>query len=49
MSDQDRRDPPAIGSLITFRYHGLSSAGIPRFASFMRVREQPSPVPSSGQ
>ncbi|WP_293645225.1 DNA ligase [Thiolapillus sp.] len=49
LSDQDRRDPPAIGSLITFRYHGLSSAGIPRFASFMRVREQPSPVPSSGQ
>jgi len=42
LSDEDRRNPPATGSLVTFKYHGFSSNGIPRFAAFMRVREQPS-------
>jgi DNA ligase-1 len=35
----ERRHPPAIGSQITFRYRGLTATGLPRFASFMRVRE----------
>lgn len=39
LSDQDRASPPPIGSLVTFKYHGLTAKGIPRFASFMRVRE----------
>ena len=38
-SDADRQRPPAIGSLVTYRFRGLSDGGIPRFASFMRVRE----------
>ena len=38
-SDKQRADPPAIGSTITFRYQELSDAGIPRFPSFVRVRE----------
>ena len=37
-SDAERRNPPAIGSLITYKYFGLTSKGIPRFASFLRVR-----------
>jgi DNA ligase 1 len=38
LSDADRSHPPPIGSLITFKYHGLTSNGIPRFASYLRRR-----------
>ena len=37
-SDAERKSPPAIGATITYKYFGLTSNGIPRFASFMRVR-----------
>ena len=37
-SDSERENPPAVGSLVTFRYRGLNDSGIPRFASFVRVR-----------
>jgi DNA ligase 1 len=37
-SDRDRERPPAIGSLITFRYQELSDAGIPRFPSYVGLR-----------
>ncbi len=37
-SDQERKVPPAIGSIITYKYFGLSNKGIPRFASFLRKR-----------
>ncbi len=37
-SDAERKSPPAIGSIITFKYYGKFRSGIPRFASFMRVR-----------
>lgn len=39
-SDEDRADPPAIGVLITYKYFGRTNSGLPRFASFLRVREQ---------
>jgi DNA ligase-1 len=43
-SDADRRNPPAPGSWVTYRYIGLNEgSGIPRFASFMRVREDMPP------
>ncbi|MEZ5627303.1 MAG: DNA ligase [Rhodocyclaceae bacterium] len=38
-SDAERRAPPAIGTQISFRYRGLTATGLPRFASFWRVRE----------
>jgi DNA ligase 1 len=38
-SDADRKQPPAVGSTVTYRFRGLNDSGIPRFASFMRVRE----------
>jgi DNA ligase-1 len=38
-SDAQRENPPPIGGLITYKYFGLSSNGVPRFASYMRVRE----------
>lgn len=40
-NDNERHQPPAIGSLITFKYNGKTKAGIPRFARFFRVREDP--------
>ena len=36
-SDAHRRDPPAVGSIVTYRYRDLTSTGLPRFASFLRV------------
>jgi len=38
-SDALRRDPPAVGTLITYRYRELNKNGLPRFASYLRVRE----------
>ncbi|MEO6319142.1 MAG: DNA ligase [Polaromonas sp.] len=38
-SDAQRKDPPVVGSRVTYRYRGLNDSGIPRFASFLRVRE----------
>ncbi len=38
-SDAVRRNPPAIGVLVTYRYRELNSNGLPRFASYLRVRE----------
>ena len=37
-SDAERRNPPASGTVITFKYFGLTGKGTPRFASFLRVR-----------
>lgn len=39
-TDAERRKPPAVGSWITYRYRGLNPSGLPRFASFMRVRDE---------
>jgi DNA ligase-1 len=39
LSDSDRRNPPPVGSIITFRYRELTSRGLPRFASFHRVQD----------
>lgn len=36
--DKDRENPPAIGTLITYKYRGLTSNGKPRFATFWRIR-----------
>lgn len=36
---QERKNPPAIGALVTYKYFGLTNKGIPRFASYMRVRD----------
>ncbi len=38
-SDAQRRQPPAIGSTVTYKYYGYTSKGVPRFASFLRIRE----------
>lgn len=38
-SDAERRAPPVVGTWVTYRFRGLNQGGIPRFASFLRVRE----------
>jgi DNA ligase-1 len=45
-SDAQRQNPPAIGSLITFRYQELSDRGVPRFPSFVCVRPEADAAPS---
>lgn len=37
-TNQERQNPPAIGSDITYSYQGLTEKGLPRFASFERVK-----------
>ncbi|WP_309683252.1 DNA ligase [Polaromonas sp.] len=39
-TDAERDSPPAVGALVTFRFRGMTDSGIPRFASFMRVRDE---------
>ncbi len=39
-TDAERKSPPSIGSLVTYKYHGLTDAGLPRFPSFLRIREE---------
>ena len=38
-TDAQRQNPPAVGTTVTYRFRGINDSGIPRFASFMRVRE----------
>ena len=38
-TDAERRDPPPVGSQVTFIYRELTRDGVPRFASFWRRRE----------
>lgn len=37
-TDKEREIPPPIGSIITYKYSGKTKKGVPRFASFLRVR-----------
>lgn len=38
-SDELRRNPPPIGAWVSYRYRELTNTGLPRFASFLRARE----------
>ena len=56
-SDAERESPPALGSVITFRYQELSNDGVPRFPSYVGERvdvdlpkpkaKEPEPEPES--
>jgi DNA ligase-1 len=39
LSEAQRRNPPPVGAWVTYRYRDRTSSGLPRFASFLRVRE----------
>ena len=35
-----RKNPPPIGAIVTYQYRGLTKNGLPRFASFLRLRRE---------
>jgi DNA ligase-1 len=37
-TDGQRERPPAVGEWVTYRFRGINTSGVPRFASFVRVR-----------
>ena len=39
-SDAIRKNPPPVGTNVTYTYRGLTNKGTPRFASFLRVRQE---------
>jgi len=39
-TQQQRKNPPLIGSSVTYRYQGFTQSGIPRFAVFVRQRNE---------
>ena len=39
-SDEQRRNPPPVGSTVTYRYRDLTGNGLPRFPSFLRPRTE---------
>ncbi len=38
LTDADRASPPPVGTVITYRFRGLTAKGLPRFPSYFRVR-----------
>jgi len=38
-TDQIRKNPPQIGTIIPFKYYGFTKNRIPKFASFLRERQ----------
>jgi DNA ligase 1 len=41
LTDAVRRDPPPLGSLVTYRYQSLTPKGLPRFPRYWRIRDDP--------
>ena len=39
-SDEERRKPPPLGATVTYKYYGRTRNGVPRFASFLRIRDE---------
>ena len=39
-SDAQRANPPEIGSTVTYTYRDITKTGKPKFASFLRVRNE---------
>lgn len=42
-TDEQRKKPPPLGATVTYKHYGHTSTGLPRFASFLRVRDDRSP------
>lgn len=39
-TDVQRSHPPAVGAVVTYRYRDRTASGLPRFASFLRMRDE---------
>ena len=44
LTDAERDHPPPVGSWVTYRFRGTHDSGLPRFASFVRVRDDMPPT-----
>ena len=40
MDDKFRKNPPKIGTIVTFKYQNITKYGKPRFPVYLRIREQ---------
>jgi DNA ligase-1 len=40
LTDAQRRNPPSVGTQITYRYRELTKNGMPRFPRYLRVRDK---------
>jgi DNA ligase 1 len=40
-TDAQRAAPPPVGAVVSYTHRGFTPAGVPRFASFLRVRSDP--------
>jgi DNA ligase-1 len=38
LTEAEREAPPPVGTVVTYRYRGLTAKGLPRFPSYVRVR-----------
>ncbi len=38
-TDSVRKSPPPLGTMVTYTYPSLTKTGLPRFASYLRIRE----------
>ena len=39
-TDDQRKTPPQIGAMVTYRYRDVTKNGLPRFASFLRIQNE---------
>lgn len=39
MSEDFRKNPPKIGTIITYKYFGFTQKGLPKFPAFLRIRK----------
>jgi len=39
-SNKERRNPPAVGTVITYKFTGTTKKGLPKFASILRIYQQ---------
>lgn len=47
-SDKERGSPPPVGAVVTFRYQELTDGGVPRFPSYVAVRDDIQWPPENG-
>ena len=39
-SSEERLEPPPLGAIVTYKYYGKTRNGLPRFATFLRTRDE---------
>jgi DNA ligase 1 len=37
LSDAERKNPPAVGTIVTYTFRDVTPSGKPRFASYLRI------------